>query len=169
MKEPRRYLNVTERDQCQVCMDDGWVSLKGRVRRLGYSYTRGSAPCRWCEQGTKAYNAAKNRPKEPMVESNYGIEDVDGYDPEPIFPTKAEAAAFLRSIMPNLSLDHDDPNRMAPTMTPFDGCDHDLQPDGPPQARPWNKDSIQWYRCRHCGMEHADTVKLEADHSQHRR
>lgn len=168
MKEPRRHQNLTNRDRCSVCHDDGWVSLKGRTMTNGISYSRGAAPCKWCEAGTKAYEAAKKpHRRKDNVESNYKITDVDGYDPDPVFPTKSEAAAFLRAIMPNLSLDMDDPDRRAP-LNPFDGCTHELVEDGPPQARPWNNDSIQWRRCTKCDMQSAEPVKLESDHRPRR-
>lgn len=166
MTDPPYTKNRSERAECRVCLNDGWVILNGRETHLGLSYSRGSAPCHWCEAGTAAYTAAKKR--KDNVESNYRITDVEGYDPQPVFPTKKEAAEMLRSIMPNLSLEHSDPERYGKSRSPFDDCTHNLEDDGAPQARPWNKDSIQWRRCTKCDMQTAQPVELLPSHSPRR-
>jgi hypothetical protein len=47
---PTKIKNVTGRDHCAACID-GWVELAGTVTIGDQTYTRGMAPCKWCELG----------------------------------------------------------------------------------------------------------------------
>lgn len=101
----RYHKNLNETDPCPVCNDEGWVILLGTEQHHGYVYSRGTAPCHWCEAGTTAFTNARNRrtgTTREMAESNYSIADVDGYDPNPEYPTKAQARSYLATIRPKL-------------------------------------------------------------------
>lgn len=36
---------------CRACCNEGVVMLEGTIQDGGHAYTRGSAPCKWCDQG----------------------------------------------------------------------------------------------------------------------
>lgn len=101
----RYHKNRNSPDPCPICHDDGIVILLGTTNHHGYEYSRGSAPCHWCEAGTEAFATARTRrtgSSRERPESDYTIEDVDGYDPHPEYPTKAEARSYLAAIRPQL-------------------------------------------------------------------
>lgn len=97
MRQPRHFKNLTNDDPCEVCFNEGWVILKGTEHHHGYAYSRGSAPCHWCELGTKTFEQAKKRSK--RVESRYTISDVDGYDPKVEYLPKAEARRLIKELV----------------------------------------------------------------------
>lgn len=99
MTDPLFTKNITDDREptCGVCQDDGWVILNGTTYRHGYSYSRGSAPCKWCEQGEAAYVAIRKHRVKP--ESNYTIDDVDGYDPKVEWIPKREARRLIRELI----------------------------------------------------------------------
>lgn len=73
----------TGAEYCEACGNSGWVSLLGWVTIGRQQYSRGSAPCKWCDQGGMRYAAAiapsGDRPghKRWQPESDFTIEDVD--------------------------------------------------------------------------------------------
>lgn len=48
---------------CPACGNTGWVELLGTIRLNGITYSRGSAPCKWCQQGRARYERAIGQPK----------------------------------------------------------------------------------------------------------
>lgn len=98
MQEPRHYQNLTnDDDPCEVCFNEGWVIIKGHYRVYGYTYSNGSAPCKWCELGRKTFEAATKR--KIRVTDNYRIEHVDGYDPHVEYLPKAEARRLIKQLL----------------------------------------------------------------------
>lgn len=97
MKEPRHFQNLTNDDACEVCFNEGWVSIKGYHRVMGYSYSNGSAPCRWCELGKRTFDKA--REKKVRVTDEYRIEHVAGYDPNVEYLPKAEARRLIKKLL----------------------------------------------------------------------
>jgi len=67
-------LNVSSVDRCRFCSDTGWVELAGTVKHHGVVYSRGTAPCKWCEQGKHRYVRAVDLKQHP--ESNFSESDV---------------------------------------------------------------------------------------------
>lgn len=126
---------------CPICHDQGIVELAGRRTIDGYS--RGSAPCQWCDQGKKLQKWMVENKHHPLTD--YSMHSIAS-QPEPHYDevTKEEALADWES------------------------CTHDHQPIGPPQARPWANDSIQWETCSRCGKEQATTIPTSSDHSARR-
>jgi hypothetical protein len=49
---------------CSMCGNTGWVELAGTVRALGVTYSRGMAPCRWCQLGVKRFERATSPPRD---------------------------------------------------------------------------------------------------------
>lgn len=99
----RYHKNRSATDPCPVCNDDGWVVLAGTKQHHGYTYSHGSSPCHWCEAGSEAFTQARNRrtgSTKEAPESNYTIEDVDGYDPNPEYPSKAQTIMYIKAVMP---------------------------------------------------------------------
>lgn len=62
--------NVTGREHCDWCID-GWCELAGTIQVGQTTYSRGMAPCRWCELGIKRFE------RHPELETNYGEADVE--------------------------------------------------------------------------------------------
>lgn len=89
----RYALNVSSRDRCTLCID-GWVELAGTEKRLGVVYSRGRAPCKWCEQGKQRYERMVVLKEHPDM--NYEPRDVvvPDADPRPFRPN----ADFLREM-----------------------------------------------------------------------
>jgi len=78
-------LNHTAPDDhhCHICDDLGWVELKGTTQQYGVTYSRGSAPCKWCEKGERYYERALAAPKDKhdhhkpwRPESDFTLDDV---------------------------------------------------------------------------------------------
>lgn len=97
MKEPRHFYNISQDDPCEVCFNEGWVTLRGYYRVMGYTYSNGSAPCRWCELGNVTLARAHTR--KDRVTDNYRIEDVDGYDPNVEYLPKAVARRLIQELI----------------------------------------------------------------------
>lgn len=99
MTNPPFTKNRTDDDEptCPVCQDDGWVILKGTTQSMGYWYSRGAAPCKWCEQGEIAYLAIRKNRVKP--ESNFTIDDVEGYDPTVEWIPKKEARRLIKELI----------------------------------------------------------------------
>jgi hypothetical protein len=92
---PSYALNKTGHDRCRVCDDTGWVELIGTVKAHGVVYSRGSAPCKWCEVGKRRYARMLDLRQRP--ESNFGIEDVVAMDDGwPV--SKEQAKAYIEAI-----------------------------------------------------------------------
>lgn len=68
-----RINNTVGNEHCRFCID-GWVELKGTLRVHGYEYSRGSAPCKFCELGLKRW--ARMKDKRVPVDDSYTITDV---------------------------------------------------------------------------------------------
>jgi len=47
--------NTTGRGYCAACGNDGWVELAGTVTVGRTIYSRGMAPCKWCEMGDRRF------------------------------------------------------------------------------------------------------------------
>ena len=126
---------------CIYCHDQGVVELAGRRTIDGYS--RGSAPCQWCVQGEKVRKYLAEKKEHPLTD--YSIVSLADPPQGLYHPVSREEA-----------------------LAEWETCDHDYQPIGPPQARPWAKDSIQWKTCPKCGKEEVDHLPLSSDHSPRR-
>lgn len=92
---------------CDMCGNTGWVELVGSVRVFGITYSRGHAPCRWCQVGLARYVRATGAPRDrhdhhrPWTpESHFGAEDVVAYGPRD--PRAARAAAPIVHALPGL-------------------------------------------------------------------
>lgn len=87
-------LNVSSVDKCSACADTGWVELVGTVKRHGVDYSRGTAPCKWCEQGRNRY--AHMVAERQYPDTNFTLADVvmPDVDPRPFKPD----ADFLREM-----------------------------------------------------------------------
>lgn len=110
MKEPRHYDNVSRHETCEVCFDEGWVTLKGYYQIYGYHYSNGSAPCKWCEIGN--LTTARAHTEKVPITDNYRIENVDGYDPDAEYYSKAEAKRMIKELIAGFhrqNLDEMDP------------------------------------------------------------
>jgi hypothetical protein len=53
--------NVSGTEECTICID-GWCELAGTETFNGHEYSRGWAPCKWCELGLKRFMRATNPP-----------------------------------------------------------------------------------------------------------
>lgn len=91
-----RIKNDTAHQHCNYCDDTGWCELIGTIKTHGYEYSRGSAPCKWCEIGLKRWTRMKD--KHVSVDDSYSVGDVDM--PTPVGPTlpRAEARALLAQL-----------------------------------------------------------------------
>jgi len=127
--------------KCPVCRDQGIVELAGRRTVDGYS--RGSAPCQWCEAGHKLRAYLVDKGEHPL--GDYSMVSLAD-------PVQANYHAVTKEE----------------ALAEWETCDHEYQPIGPPQARPWAKDSIQWKTCPKCGKEEVDHLPLSSDHSPRR-
>lgn len=126
--------------RCPICHDAGVVELTGTDSD---GYSRGSAPCRWCDQGKKLHDHLKAKNQYPLSDySPHSLADPAAHSPYRVV-TREEAIAQWTS------------------------CTHTWVDQGEPQARAWAGDSLQWKRCSKCGKETATHVPLEAGH--HRR
>lgn len=47
---------------CDACGNSGWVELAGTTRVHGVTYSRGMAPCKWCELGWNRWTRAIGQP-----------------------------------------------------------------------------------------------------------
>lgn len=131
---------MTRPINCDHCQDQGIVELAGADRD---GYSRGSAPCRWCDAGQKLQKKLAADKHHPLTD--YSVHSLAA-TPQPGYHavTKTEALAE------------------------WETCDHVLEPQGPPQARPWKGDSVQWTRCQRCGKEEAHTIPHEPHHHRSR-
>lgn len=96
MTAPNYALNVSATDRCFPCDDTGFVELKGTITRHGVAYSRGTAPCKWCEQGRRRYARMVELRQHP--ESNFGIEDVEGWDADDRPVGRDEARRYIAAI-----------------------------------------------------------------------
>lgn len=97
MNNPRHHYNVSQGDTCEVCFDEGWVTLKGHYKVYGYQYSNGSAPCRWCEIGS--LTTARAHTEKVPVTDRYTIDMVDGYDPNVEYLPKADASRLIKKLL----------------------------------------------------------------------
>lgn len=51
----------TDEAWCPDCGNSGWVELAGTTTQHGITYSRGMAPCKWCELGRRRYEAATRK------------------------------------------------------------------------------------------------------------
>lgn len=87
--------NKTGGEHCPVCLDDGIVTIKGTITKHGYTYSRGSAPCKWCEAGTASYVKLQANRQDPA--SRFTLHDVEPPDGG-ARATAEEARAAIREI-----------------------------------------------------------------------
>lgn len=82
-------LNVSSVDKCRACDDTGWVELADG---------RGSAPCKWCEQGKSRYARMIDLRQHPA--SNFDLADVvmPNLDSHPFKPPAPFSKTFLKAI-----------------------------------------------------------------------
>lgn len=95
----QKVRNITGRplERCAACVD-GWVELAGSETIGGETYTRGWAPCKWCELGVKRYMRATEQTsdrKDPhrrwQPESDFdGTDIIEPGTPGPRFRPTAE-------------------------------------------------------------------------------
>lgn len=94
--EPNYSLNVSGVDHCWPCDDTGYVTLTGTIVRHGIAYSRGTAPCKWCELGKRRYGRLIELRQHP--DSNFGIADVEGWDTDDEPVGREEAKKYLAEI-----------------------------------------------------------------------
>ena len=88
MARRMRYaINVTGSDTCRVCQDSGFVEL---VTIGDARYSRGSSPCKWCEEGKRRYTRLVALRWTPDMA--YDLPDVVGFVSEDPRPASAEDA-----------------------------------------------------------------------------
>lgn len=80
--------NQTGREHCGACDDTGWVELAGTVTVGQTTYTRGMAPCKWCELGVARFM------RHPDLESDFDADEI--VVPDPQGPPFVPDTAFLR-------------------------------------------------------------------------
>lgn len=61
---------------CRMCGNTGWCELGGTVVQLGVTYSRGVAPCRWCQLGVKRFERARTGPRPWSPASRFAESDV---------------------------------------------------------------------------------------------
>lgn len=85
--------NVTGHEHCAACID-GWVELAGTVTTGHTIYSRGYAPCHWCELGVSRFQ------RHPELESSYSGSDIIPPAPpgRPTRPVKPPRIPFLRAV-----------------------------------------------------------------------
>lgn len=102
--------NETGGEYCRWCADEGWVELKGTVD----GYSRGSAPCKWCETGMRRFQRMRELRIEKskdiaychatdrrQIETDYGEDDVEAaLDYQPV--SQVEARKYLAQIRANM-------------------------------------------------------------------
>lgn len=49
---------------CSMCGNTGWCELAGTTTFLGVTYSRGMAPCRWCQLGAARFVRATSPPRD---------------------------------------------------------------------------------------------------------
>lgn len=112
---------------CDFCHDSGIVELAGTSGK----YSRGSAPCRWCDEGKRLYRFLTAKKQHPLTDySDLSLAET----PQPGYHAVPKAEALAE----------------------WDACTHDYRPTGLPQARPWNKDTIQLHTCHRCGKQEVE-------------
>lgn len=100
---------------CIYCHDQGMVELAGRTKD---GYSRGSAPCNWCDLGIKVRAKLVQKGQHPLADySEHGLAD----------PPQRGYHAVSREE----------------ALAKWEACTHTWQLDGPPQARRWSGDSIE--------------------------
>lgn len=121
---------------CPVCHDQRMVELKGTSSD---GYSRGSAPCQFCEGGRKlaAHLAGENQ--HPLTD--YSMHSL-----------ASPAQGNYRAVTKEEAL------------LEWNTCIHQWQNDGEPQARPWAKDSIQSKTCTRCRKQQVDVIPNEPHH-----
>ena len=92
--------NLTGHEYCAACGDDGWVELVGTVTIAGTTYSRGMAPCKWCEVGQARYQHALSPPRNGrrwIPESQFDGTDIlpVGERPDHVKPFRPDTQ-FLR-------------------------------------------------------------------------
>lgn len=101
--------NVTGRplEECAACID-GWVELAGSTTIGGVTYTRGWAPCKWCELGAKRFlHAVESGQKRWQPESDFTGTDIEPHGepvgrkfvPNPEWLLEREAAGIPRAAL----------------------------------------------------------------------
>lgn len=105
-------LNVSSVDHCRPCDDTGWVELIGTVKQHGYSYSRGTAPCKWCEAGKRRYSRMLEL-RQP-IESDFSLEEVDYHDDDRRPVSKQQAKAYIETIQAQWSRPRNDELAMRP-------------------------------------------------------
>jgi hypothetical protein len=71
-------LNIDQNQLCPVCLNDGWVELKGTMQQFGVTYEKGMTACKWCQQGQRNHERT-DRPGSMghvPIEFDYAMEDV---------------------------------------------------------------------------------------------
>jgi hypothetical protein len=153
------HQNHDNGDHCPICTDTGWVELKGTTQQYGVTYTRGSAPCKWCALGKRAYERAvsppqakDDHPRRWIPESDFTLSDVHlpENDDHP-FP-RPDAKALIAS-----------------TIAQMQNIEEGPPPDTEQAARITFKrwlDGVGWdlaeQRLRQNYPDHADAVLIEA-------
>lgn len=92
-----RIKNDTGSSSCPYCADEGWCLLIGTIKVHGYEYSRGSAPCKWCEIGLKRW--ARMKEKRVPVDDSYTTTDVDMPTPDDTPLPKHEAKRLIADLM----------------------------------------------------------------------
>lgn len=92
----QRTNNTTGTEHCRYCLD-GWVELKGTTKAHGYHYSRGSAPCKFCELGLKRW--ARMKEKRVAVDDSYTAADVDLPTPDEKPVSRHEAKRLLATLI----------------------------------------------------------------------
>jgi len=100
MTTPSFKLNIDEDAKCEACLNTGWVELAGTIMKWGVVYSRGSAPCKWCQEGLRRYSRMVELRQDPP--SNYDWHDiiVPSDDDTPV--SRSEAKRYIKQILANL-------------------------------------------------------------------
>lgn len=72
---------MTKPIRCDYCQDVGIIELAGTVKIHGITYSRGSAPCRWCDEGRRLRDFLEAERQHPLTD--YSVHSLavtpDGY------------------------------------------------------------------------------------------
>lgn len=72
-------LNIDGNQLCPICLNEGWVTLKGTMVSLGVTYEKGMTSCKWCQLGARLYQRTDRRGSMGRVppDLDYTMEDVE--------------------------------------------------------------------------------------------
>jgi hypothetical protein len=78
--------NVTGDESCGICLDDGFVELRGTMTEAVGTYPRGVTGCKWCEEGARKLDRDYHEPqsrRRVRLDSDYSFEDIEPSIPPP--------------------------------------------------------------------------------------